>query len=32
MKHSLLGLSNQDASNGGKLISLALIDKKLLAF
>jgi len=28
----LLDLSNQDASNGGKLIFLALIDKKLLAF
>jgi len=32
MKYSLLDLSNQDASNGGKFISLALIDEKLLAF
>ena len=32
MKHSLLDLSNQDASNGGKLISQASIDKKLLTF
>ena len=32
MKYSLLDSSDQDVSNGGKSISLALIDKKLLAF
>ena len=30
MKHSLLDLSNQDILNGGKLISLALIDNKVI--
>ena len=32
MKYSLLDSSDQDVSNGGKSISLALIDKKLWAF
>ena len=32
MSHSLLDSPNQDASNGGKFMSLASVDKKLLTF
>ena len=32
MKYNLLNLSNQDVSNGGKLMSLVSVDKKLLVF
>ena len=32
MNNSLLDSPNQDASNGGKFMSLALVDEKLLSF
>ena len=32
MKYNLLNSSNQDVPNGGKFMSLASVDKKLLEF
>jgi len=32
MKHTLLDSSDRDESNGGRLMSLGLIDEKLFAF